>query len=424
LLLAVAAVALPPFLVTNCWLDVLGPDGPWRRWWPFNLYSTGGAAWILSLLAWPIALLAVLAAWHRVQPSQLECDPLLRGGALLRWLLWPMARTATAQAGVLIFVLALNNFTVPTLLQVKVFPAEVWLRFSTHFDHAGALALSWPLVVAPLLLLLLLRRADLQWPRAEGDVTARAWRRQLGLGWHWACGGGTLFLLALSLGLPLAELAGAARTWMELPGVLRTAPGAVWNSFRLGAATATLCLGLGLATWRWPWGWPLWLPLLVPGVLVGMGMIRLFNRPGLEAVYQSAAVMLAALVVRYLAIGWNGAAHALRSVDRDLVEAIRLEGASTVQTLRWVQAPLAARSLAAAWYLTYLLCLWDVETVVLIVPPGGETLALRIFNLLHYGHSAQVNALCVALLALALAPLVLWTMGQWMLGRRHVQAPL
>jgi len=40
------------------------------------------------------------------------------------------------------------------------------------------------------------------------------------------------------------------------------------------------------------------------------------------------------------------------------------------------------------------------------VPPGGETLALRVFNLLHYGHNAQVSALCVVLLGLAMAPLV------------------
>jgi DNA-binding beta-propeller fold protein YncE len=62
--------------------------------------------------------------------------------------------------------------------------------------------------------------------------------------------------------------------------------------------------------------------------------------------------------------------------------------------------------LGAAWYVTYLLCLWDVETLVLIVPPGGESLSLRIFNLLHYGHNSQVNALCLLLLVLALLPLL------------------
>src|SRR6185369_11454856 len=38
------------------------------------------------------------------------------------------------------------------------------------------------------------------------------------------------------------------------------------------------------------------------------------------------------------------------------------------------------------------------------------TLALRIFNLLHYGHNSQVNALCLTLLGLALGPLVVGTL--------------
>jgi hypothetical protein len=71
----------------------------------------------------------------------------------------------------------------------------------------------------------------------------------------------------------------------------------------------------------------------------------------------------------------------------------------------------------AAWYVIYLLCLWDVETLVLIVPPGGETLAVRIFNLLHYGHNSQVNALCLVLLALGLLPLILWRASQWVKPR-------
>src|SRR5208282_2687516 len=70
---------------------------------------------------------------------------------------------------------------------------------------------------------------------------------------------------------------------------------------------------------------------------------------------------------------------------------------------------------AALWYIVFLLCLWDVESIVLIVPPAGETLALRIFNLLHYGHNTQVNALCLVLLLLALAPLLLWRTGKWIM---------
>lgn len=405
--LAVVALVLPPFLVTNTWLDVAALASRWLPGLPLWLRSPVGAAWVLALLTWPLPMLAALTAWTGLQPSQLESEPLLRGPALVRWLLWPMARGALAQAAVIVFVLALNNFTVPTLLQVKVFPAEVWVRFNTNFDTLGALRLSWPLVVAPTVLLLGLRRRQVAWPRLEADAAASALRQQLGRGWWTGCGVLSGLLLAVAVGVPVLELAGRLRTWLELPAVLRTGGGAAWNSAWSAALVATSCVGVGLLTWRWRLGPWVWLPFLVPGVLLGIGLIWLLNRPGLVGFYQSAGVMWLGLSVRYLALGWTGVAVALRSLDRDLVDAARLDGASGWQLFRWVQAPLAGPQMAAGWYITYLLCLWDVETLVLIVPPGGETLALRIFNLLHYGHSSQVNALCLVLLGLAVAPLLI-----------------
>jgi ABC-type Fe3+ transport system permease subunit len=101
-------------------------------------------------------------------------------------------------------------------------------------------------------------------------------------------------------------------------------------------------------------------------------------------------------------------------VDRDVVDAGSASGGSGWPLFRRIVWPQIASQVAAAWYITYLLCLWDVETLVLIYPPGGETLALRIFNLLHYGHNAQVNALCVTLLALAVAPPAAWGAWRWM----------
>lgn len=413
LAVAVIALVLPPFLVTNCWLHYLGLAGVWRSWLPLNIYSLGGVVWILALLTWPITLLATLTAWKNIQPSQLESDPALTGALLIRWLLWPMARSAVGQAAVLTFVLALNNFAVPAILQVKVFPAEVWVKFEAHRQFVEAFLISWPLVFAPIVLLLGLRRSVISWPRHEGPATARAIRRQLGGGWIWGSAVVTLLLLALSVGLPLAQMVLAKRTWTELPNLLQAAPGAVWNSFSFAALAASLCVALGLVSWRLPIGVILWLPFLVPGVLLGIAMIFVFNRKSFDSIYPSAAIVVLAFTIRYLAIGWNGTAYALRTVDRDLTDAARLNGASGWSLFQHVHWPQIAPQLGAAWYVTYLLCLWDVEALVLLVPPGGETLALRVFNLLHYGHNAQVNAMCLLLLALALAPLAVWEIGRW-----------
>ena len=217
----------------------------WRGWLPLNIVSLGGTVWILSLLTWPITLLMVLSAWQRLEPSQLESDVAVSGWWLIRGLLWPLARTALAQAAVLTFVLALNNFAVPAILQVKVFPAEMWVRFNTTFDTVGALQLSWPLVVAPLLLLLWFARREFPWPRTEGPVSAKLFRQQLGPGWFWFCGACTTVLCLLAVGLPVFQLVSVKRTWTELPGALAAGQSAIWNSFSFAAVSATAVIAAG-----------------------------------------------------------------------------------------------------------------------------------------------------------------------------------
>ena len=477
LLAAVIALVLPPFLVTNCWLELLGNNGAWRGWLPLNIYSLGGTVWLLTLLTWPLTTLLVLGAWSRLEAPQLECDPMVRGWALIRGLLWPMARGAVGQAAVLTFVLALNNFAVPVILQVQVFPEELWLAFTTRLDEAGAWAASWPMIAAPALGLWLLRRTSVSWPNKEGAATGEIFRRQLGRGWFVACAVVTALLLLLSVALPMQQLAASSRTWSELPNLFRAAPDTIWNSFAFAAATASLCVTISLAIGQWLeavslapgfsrarlrdnddsaasaafdaetckplkrfaatrdrntrlkpganetrlniaarlWCWGgllLWLPFLIPGVLLGRSMIAAFNG---TMIYGTAALVVLAFTLRYFALPWTAIAHARSAVDRDVIDAARVSGASGWPLFRRIVWPQIAPQIAAAWYITYLLCLWDVETLVLIYPPGGETLALRIFNLLHYGHNAQVNALCVTLLALAVAPLAVWGSWRWLM---------
>ncbi|HEV2209124.1 MAG TPA: 6-bladed beta-propeller [Verrucomicrobiae bacterium] len=447
--LAILALALPPFLVTNSWLHFLGHAGVWRRWLPFDIFSLGGAVWILALLLWPIPLLVVLSAWQRLEPGQFESDSAVRGWALLRVLLLPSAATALGQGAVLVFVLALNNFAVPAILQLKVFPAEVWVRFNTTFDTAGAFALSWPMVVAPMLVLLWLARRGIPWPHVEATVQPRLFRQQLGPRWGWTCGGATVLLCFLAAVLPVLQLVLVKRTWTELGGALEASQSAIWNSCWLAAVAATIVLALALlptfrhgartlvrsnvrmaassrfagalSDWtllrtkvRAPltiydlFGAALWFPFLIPGVLLGIALIAVFNRPSTALLYQSLGIVVLAFVIRYLALGWHTVAHASRTIDPALLDVARIEGASRWQTLRHVYWPQLGPQAGAAWYIVFLLCLWDVESMLLVVPPGGETLALRIFNLLHYGHNAQVNALCLTLLALALLPLACW----------------
>ena len=424
---AIVALALPPFLVTNCWISLLGETGMLRAWLPLKIYSLGGTIWILALLLWPITLFAALAAWRRLEAAQFECEPAMTGFGLVRWLLIPAAKGELTLAAVLTFVLALNNFAVPAILQTKVLPDELWVQFNTtffqkadgSFDFWRMAQLSLPLVIAPMLLLACTARHGVGWPRVQGTVSAKVFSRQVGSSWRMGCGVVAILVVSLSAALPLLQIMTAKRTWAELAGAIEASTATIWNSFWFATLAASVVVGTALLVWSSgfsrrvpPKGGTvglalMWLPFFIPGVLIGIALIKIFNRPVLVVFYQSIGICLLALVIRYLALAWTAARHTVNSVDADLIDAARLEGASRWQMFRFVVWPQIAPQMFAAWYVVYLLCLWDVESIVLVQPPGAETLAVKIFNLLHYGYAAQVNALCLVLLGVAVLPLIL-----------------
>src|SRR5262249_35108099 len=152
------------------------------------------------------------------------------------------------------------------------------------------------------------------------------------------------------------------RTWNELGPALNAGWPAIANSVVLAAGTAGIIGVVGLSTWRCRGGTWVWLPYLVPGVLTSIAMVYLLNHPILDRLYRSVGVILLAWTVRYLAPGWHIVARAMRSRDTDLNDMARLEGASSWREFQCADWPQIRPHFLVACYVTYLFCLWDVET--------------------------------------------------------------
>lgn len=399
-------LVLPPFLVLNSWIDLFGVTGSLHLWLPFELYSLTGTIVLLALMLWPIAALLIYSAWRQLDPELTEIDPALRGVPFFKELLWPSSKVAVAQSAALIFVLAMNQFSIPAILQVKVYPAELWVQFNTSFDYLEALKLSWPMVLFPLLLVAFLARNPISWPRGLRDWDHKNFRRLMG--WlHGVAISISAVSIMLALVLPLGQLGLSSGTWEHLRTAFAAGQDAFWQSLMLALGSAVVVLVLGWTGSRSRWGMIGWPFFFLPGVLIGILLIFLLNRKMTTGIYSSVTVLFIGLILHYFAPAWYGARLARRGMDRDLVDAGRLGGARGWERWKLVDWPQVRPQLLALAYVIYLLCLWDVETVNLIVPAGSETLALRIFNLLHYGHNEEVNALCLLLLFVAAIPLVL-----------------
>jgi ABC-type Fe3+ transport system permease subunit/DNA-binding beta-propeller fold protein YncE len=401
---AAISLALPPFLVANTWMHFFGLAGVWRKWIDFDLYSWGGAILLMVLLLWPVTFFLIRASLSRLETERIEADPLLRGWKLIRWVLWPHLRGPLGTASVISFVLALNHFSIPALLQTKVYSADVWVTFNANFNYAEALRIGWPLIVAPLLLILFMRN-HIELSRARNPLDPTRFAEALGRGWRNLIAVVSLGLLALSIGFPLLHLAASPKSWTQMAPAFAAGHSAFSASLITAMGGATVAVVIALLLAKRKWAVAAWLPFLVPGVVIGILTIRIFNQRGLSWIYPSFAMVIGALAVRYLALPLQAVAQARKSVDPDLAFAARADGANARQAFWKTELPLLAGPLFFAWYVGYLFCLWDAETMTMIVPPGGETLALRVFNMLHYGHTEQVNALCLWLLALAVAPL-------------------
>lgn len=418
----VAVLALPGFFVAGMWMDWVGFAGAWRigsGWVAENLLAYLCTTFVLGLLLWPITALLVSQSWQGMDRRLLEAHLELRGGSLLRHLLWPAASQTLPEPALLTALLAFANFGVPALFQARVWPAEVWLEFSTRFDAAAALAKSaLPAILTWITLAWIIRR-NFVWRAGIDRNSAGLLRDRAGRFVNGVAVAATIAALLLSLGFPLFTALIDRRTWVELMPAARAAwPVALRSALCAGSAATLACL-IGMATARHRGMAIALTTFALPGIFVGIGLTFLTNANlWLMPLFRdSVLIVITALLTRYLGIGWIGASHAWKSANSTLHECARLDGANLLQQWRHVVWPQGRGGILGTWLAVYLLCLWDVETLILIVPPGGDSLALMIFNLLHYGHNAQVTALCLMLGAVAVLPLGLYSIWRHGFGR-------
>ncbi len=410
--LAAMNLLLPHFWAVAVWMELFGYAGWTGGMGSSFLYSISGAAGVLALLFWPIPFFFLWARRGAVVQAVEGLDPFVSGCGLVKLALWPQIRRPLVWGGVLVFGLAVNNLTVPGTLQVRVLAEAVLVRYSAALDFGGAVWLGAPLLVlAAGLAFCVFGRELVVLPNFggfSGSCSGRLMRQRLGC---WGGGGaaaGALGVLGWGLFLPLGVLVLAEESRRDFWEVFVVSREAIFYSVWFAVLTASwvTVLGVwlrGVGSARLFWGM-----FLAPGTLVGAGLAWGNNRVFESWLELGWGPLAAALVLRYLGLGVSGGLMALNGVDGRLEGMARLEGMGFWRRWRHCVLPVVGRGLFCLWWMVYLLCLWEVEVLIFMVPPGVETLALRVFNLLHYGYNSQVNASCFLLILLGLMPWVVW----------------
>lgn len=400
-------VLVPQHIMAIAWVDILGRNGYLAKFVHIALpgepaapspYTLLGAAFILSATLYPVPLLATHAALRHFDARLLE--PAWLAGHRARavtGITLPLVSPAVWTAFILVFAMALSSFAVPSLLQVTTYPVEIHSS-SVTFDYASAAAQSIPL-------LLLCIIAYLIWTRYVRPRHAWLGGRSRGIPPQHASAGATAALVLLTACTWLAPL--AALFVRSLPlrtyaSVWATAHSDIITGLVVAAGTATVFTAVTFLTAYALRGSRLRTSVraiavaafVLPGPLLALGMIALWNRPGFPAlVYDSLWILVLAAGARFFVLGDAPFSAGLSRLDARLEESAAVSGLSPWRTLVFIVRPLTLPYFLMVWTLLFIVTLGDVDTAVLLAPPGYSTFAVRLFSLMHYGPDSFVAAL-------------------------------
>jgi len=254
---------------------------------------------------------------------------------------------------------------------------------------------------------------------------------QLG-GWKWAALAAALLVLMNPVFLPYGALLNAA--FSPVATTLVTWSNATWHNvhfvfFELSATrlalTNTLILGIASATagtlialvvsyltarkaiagWR-ALGFLATAPVAVPGIVLGVGLFLSYTRPPF-VLYGTLWILLIAFVTIALPAAYQQLQSAFRAVNPDLEEASRILGATRLQALSHITAPLLRTSVIATWCFIFIGVIRELSAAIILFTSETKVISVLIFDLNESGDLGAIAVIGLIMLAITFAVVTL-----------------
>ncbi|MDQ3649651.1 MAG: iron ABC transporter permease [Acidobacteriota bacterium] len=419
----VIPLVVPPYVSALAWILMTGSTGIIARWFGSDLlsawtYSLTGAVLVLGTSFYPLSMLATEAAARRVDGRLEEAGLLIASPGRVLWrVTLPLIGPTVAAAALIIFVLALAEFGVPGLLRVRVFTTEVFTAFSALYDFGAATALAVPLLAVALVVGIIAKLITGERMLATRRNLYPGLVLRLGR-WRAVVLGFFTIILAASVILPLSALAIEAGQLERIIFALGTSGDAIFNSLYLSTIGATLTCALAVllgygrarsgARLRGLVDLLLIVIFAMPSTVVGVGLIGLWNRPGLVgAIYTSQTIIVVGYLARFVPVAALMLAASVRQIPVSVEEAAEVAGASWWRTLTRIVLPQMRTGLAAAWVVSFIFCFGELGATLLVAPPGESTLPVRVYTIIANTPPAEVAALALLQVGIILIPLSL-----------------
>ncbi|MBU9694128.1 iron ABC transporter permease [Burkholderia multivorans] len=440
-------LAVPTYIVAFAYLDLLHPIGPVQsavRWLlgfdsprqlrlP-DLRSLPGAVFVLGFVLYPYVYLSTRAMFVTQSASLLEAARTLGAGRVATFwrVVMPLARPAIAVGVSLALLETLNDIGASEFLGVQTLTVSVYTTWITRSDLAGAAQIALAMLAVVVAMIALERYGRRRQRYAHGRrMRPLAPRRLTGAAGCTAAVLGWLPVL-LGFGAPAAYLAvETAKRLHQVGGVSAQLLDGLANTLTIAAAATVATLACGLIV-----AWAARaqrdsmragvarlgariasLGYAVPGTVLAIGLLtplgavdRLFGtmlgRDGLWLI-GSAAALVIAYTVRFLAIAAGNVEAGLARIPPSLEQAARSLGETAAGALRRVHLPLLRPALTTSALLVFVDAMKELPATLLLRPLNFDTLATWLYAEAARGTYEEGAVAALAIVLAGLVPVIL-----------------
>jgi iron(III) transport system permease protein len=143
--------------------------------------------------------------------------------------------------------------------------------------------------------------------------------------------------------------------------------------------------------------------LAIPGGLIAISLIMMWNRPITSMIYHTTAIIIILHFARFSPVAFKAIMAPFTTTSQRLKDLTRMVSGGYLLKLRHIFFPLARNGLVVGFLIAFLLSIRELGSMLLILPPGKETIPIRIFSLIHYGAHENVAVLSLGLVILGFA---------------------
>ncbi len=437
-LITMASIA-PPFLGAYAWRMLLGSFGIVTRFFGLDWTIVGmhGVIWVISWLIFPIIFLMTYDTFTSIDHSLRECSMSLGGDR--RNTFWkielPLVMPGIINGMYLAMMTAFTDFGTPYVisLDLNVLPVLIYKEYINEIGGNFSIASTGSMIMIFLSFLLLTGQRIYLARRSYASVkthqpSARMATPKIKIATYCL----TTVVLLMAFIPHITVLITSFFEWRV--GIITRIPtfanygrlftnnlNSIWVTlFTGGIATAfNVAFGIGIAyviVKRKHWkvsnvlNQLVMAPYLIPGTVLGIGFIMIFNQKPLM-ITGTWIILVLAYFVRKLPYSVKSAESALYQVHNALGEAAESLGANSIQSFWQIVFPLMIGGVISGATLSFLQIMTEISaTIILYRPPWKPMTAVVFENTIDAGADfGLASAMTVLLMLMLYIPLYIVT---------------